>query len=379
MNTLTARHGLSKIVLALAALALASFTLALAANSAKAANPGDPFAVDFNYAALTTGAAGNDIDSLVLKPSDNLGALEVRGQYKDAAGNFNLPKETGLTFPAISVAVGPVTVDGAIALLEDGDGNYNEATGALTMNTKISLTLGVDDIQALSAEIGFPIPGEGALTCAIGPLDLNLSTGGKWPHDAKPFGNKAALQDGSVAGYWDHKPDANSVGDPGKQYLCDLIGGLLDPVGGLWLANGTLDTYTEGTMPAASDPKPIPPVCEPPLEGTYPDCQEPVAVPKAKITKVKVSGAKIKKGKKGKITIKVTNKGNGVAKNVKVTLKSSNKQVKVPKSVKIKSIAAGKTATIKVTVKTTKKAKGKVTITAKAGGKTGKGKVTIRK
>ena len=99
--------------------------------------------------------------------------------------------------------------------------------------------------------------------------------------------------------------------------------------------------------------------------------------PKAVIGSVKVTKATIKAGKKGKIKVTVKNTGDA-AFSGKVTLKSSNKQVKVAKSVQIK-VAAGKSATKTIVVKTTKKAKGKATITAKVGGKSGKGKVTIKK
>ena len=87
--------------------------------------------------------------------------------------------------------------------------------------------------------------------------------------------------------------------------------------------------------------------------------------------------AKVKASKQVKLNLTVSNSG-GKALTAKVIIKSSSRQVKVPKSVTLK-VAPGKTLSKKITVKAGKKAKGKATITAKAGGRTAKSKITVKR
>jgi hypothetical protein len=60
-----------------------------------------------------------------------------------------------------------------------------------------------------------------------------------------------------------------------------------------------------------------------------------------------------------------------------VSLKSSNRGVRVPRQVRL-NVPAGKTATVMVTVMAVRSARGAATITARAAGRTGKGRVTVR-
>ena len=365
--------------------------LAIGANSAKASTVGGTVSPEFNYVGLYVGTTvAGDVDSLVLEPpADPIG---INGTYTDTNGNFTVPKDTGLVFPPVNVDLDVVNIQGEIGLTKDGTGNYNEATGAMSVDLSLSLTLGVDDLEALSEEVGIPL-GTGALACKLSPLAVEFSTGNGWPHPGSAFADKEALTDGSLAGAWRTKPAI--VATEGDQSVCNIIGGFLKPVGGIWLANSTTPVtdmpdatgpvppvYTSeedglvGTPPNCEEPEP--PVCEEGFTGTPPNCV-PIEVPKANISKVAVTPAKgkIKKGKKATITVKVTNSGDAST-TATVTLKSSNKQVKVLKSVKV-TVGAGKTVSKKVTVSATKKAKGKATITAKVGSKSGKSTLTVKK
>ena len=389
MNTILVNHGRKALTakVAVAALLAAFVALVVGAGNAKAANAGDPIDVDYNYAGIYVElAALGEVDQLLDSAAD---PIEMTGTYSDSAGNFSVPKTGGLAFPTIAVPVGPAQIDGDIALIEDGTGNYNESTGAMSLDLKISLTLGVDDMSALPSEVATILGGgSGPLTCVFSPIDISLSTSGGWPHPGKVFGDKAALTDGALAGAWLSKPDVTQLA--GRAGTCDLIANVLTVVGGIWLANSTA-TIDEENWADATDPKPCPAgqvrnelqACVEPEEekcpagttGTPPKCQKNVAPGKVgslTITKKKT----VKAGKNVKIKIKVKNTG-GKTFTGKINLKSNKKTVKVPKSISV-SIGAKKTVTKTITVKTTKKAKGKAKITAKIGGKTAKSVITVK-
>ncbi len=305
---------------------------------------------------------------------------------RNVAGFFTVPKNTGLDFPPVTVDLDVVQIQGEIALTKDGSGHFDEATGAMNMDLSLSLTLGVDDLEALSQQVGIPL-GTGALGCKISPLEVSFSTAKGWPHAGSSFTDKATPADGALAGAWRYKPAITAV--EGDQSVCNIIGGFLKDVGGIWLGNSTTPL---ADMPAATDPMPakanctelgktgtfpncVDPVCPEGQLGTYPDCHDPApfAVSKVALSPTK---ANIKKNKTVKLTLKVTNSGE-VSGSATVSLKSSNKQVTLPKSIKV-TVPAGKTASKTITVKAAKKAKGKATITATASGKKGTATLTVK-
>ncbi|MBK8293997.1 MAG: Ig-like domain-containing protein [Solirubrobacterales bacterium] len=397
----------TRLMAAAGALAAIFAVAVVGTTSAQAAStPGGPIATDFNYVGINVTALGNELDQLLLTPTTEnpndppnfLPPLMMSGTYDDANGNFTLPKETGFDFPKLGIDISGAQIEAEIGLTEDAKGNYNDSTGAMTLNPKISLILGTDHLENIE---GLPIQGEGPLKCQFAPLNAKLSTNPvNWPAPGAVFANTALLQDGAIAGGWDTKPKVKSLSTENAG-LCTVIGNLLEPVGGLYLANITAGapitempaptapkleaapcpagtTGTPGTPP--EDCKPIPPPeCGEGTTGTYPDCVPIVEKTPYKVSKIKLSPSKgkLKAGKKVKLKIKVTNSGETDGSS-KVTIKSSNKKVKAPKSVKI-NVAAGATVTKTIKLKVSKKAKGKAKITAKADGKSGKAKFKIKK
>ncbi|MBN8870980.1 MAG: hypothetical protein J0H66_13960 [Solirubrobacterales bacterium] len=81
---------------------------------------------------------------------------------------------------------------------------------------------------------------------------------------------------------------------------------------------------------------------------------------KAKLGPLKITpkAKKVRAGKAQRVKVKVTNVGDGTARNVKVCVKAPKKLVKVKKKcVKLGSVAAGRTKTATFRVKLTRKAK----------------------
>ena len=166
-GSLNGRLGLVALLASMCLIAVALF----GASSAKASTIGDPVDVDFNYAGIDVQASLGGISDFVLTPDSALGNVEMRGHYTSTDGDFLVPKSGGLNFPPISVDLG-VALDAEIGLEEDATGNYNSATGAMTMNPKIYLTLGVADLGALLG---------GSL--GTGPLGLQGCPAGHQPLD----------------------------------------------------------------------------------------------------------------------------------------------------------------------------------------------------
>lgn len=387
-------------------LAFCAFGITWGATGANAAQ-GDPFQVDFNYVGLNVDAGLAEINEMVLDPSTEdsegnlLGALEMRGVYDDNAGNFTLPKASGLEFPDAKLDIEGAEITGKLGLVEDAKGNYDSSTGVMTLTPKISLTLGTPNVRDFPAEllsiVGSMLPPGNApfpLACEFSPLAVSLSTGNKWPSPGTTFTNAAdpLPTGGAISGAWIIKPKVKALeGGP----MCTLIGSLIKPVGGLWLANSAAPF---SGMPPATGPKPLPAVClptetgtppdckpkeikcDPPQTGIKPNCVDPEEEKSAEITKVSITPAKgtIKAGKSLKIKVRVTNTGDLKSGPIKVALKSTNKQVTLPKTITV-DVAATTTVAKTVTVKAGKKAKGKAILTAKYGSKNGKSVLTVKK
>jgi len=227
-------------------------------------------------------------------------------------------------------------------------GTWDAGTGALSLTGTLKIRVATGATGNTPNDISW---------CDITAPDVTWSTGLNSVTPGIPFASGLDAN-GAISAAWGDLP--NGVSTNGGD--CSTVNAVIHDTGAIWFGAG------EATPPP-------PPVCEPPLEGLWPDCVMP---PAPNVTKVTVSSAKVKPGKSVKISVKVTNTGDA-AYSGKVTLKSSNKQVKIAKSVTV-NVAAGSTATAKVKVTTTKKAKGKkATITATTAGKKGTGKITVLK
>jgi hypothetical protein len=352
-------------MVALAAAAAFSVLALAAAPGAKAANVGDPLEVDFNHVGISISAAIlGDVNQMILKPSDDLGQLEMRGSYTSTSGNFTVPKNGGLTFPDIELNFDDVAIEGSLELAQDSTGNYNAATGAMTLNPKIALTLGVSDAGALAPGV---LP-DGPLKCKLSPINAYLSTGYQWPAPGDPF-TAGTFNEGAVAGAWTVKPGFEQL----EGESCFLLAGVLSDVGGLWLGN-----YAEeaAELPATTAAKPGAGTCPVGLTGNGTNCTnvQPRAI-LGNVSFVKTK-ATARRGKTVSLTVRVRNTGNAAG-TATVALSSSNRKVaSVPKSVRIR-VPARKTGTAKVRVKAGKR-KGKATISARLAGRTSRAKVTIR-
>jgi hypothetical protein len=339
---------------------LASCFLVIAAlfgaSNAKAATVGGPVAVDFNYVGINVDAGIGQLNEIVLRPETGLGALELRGTYTSADGAFTVPRVGGLTFPDLALDLG-VELEAQIGLTEDATGTYNSTTGAMTFNPSISLTIGVSDLSLAPPPLNSF--GSGPLRCQLAPLDVNLSTSGGWPAPGNTF-DPGTFNNGAVAGAWTIKPDIVALA--GAQATCDLIGGLLQPVGGLWLAQSATSV---ASLPTATAVKPEPAVCGDGFTGDPPNCVE---IPR-RPAKVAVSGkpksVTIKRGRSGVVKVAVKNTGELAATSVKVCGTISARFAKAPKCVSLGTINAGSTKSASLKLTAGKRAKGKTSLRIK--------------
>ena len=362
------------------------------ASNAKAGTVGDEIAVDFNYVGIDVNTPFGGVSEIVLSPDSEkevspgvfepLGALKLNGNYDSgSSGAFTVPQDGGLTFPDLALDLDIVELEAQIALTEDATGTHDPVTGAMTFNPSISLTIGVSDVSKLPPEAALILGGAtGPLRCELAPLSAQLSTSNGWPAAGHAFDPGAGpLKNGAAAGAWTVKPEI--VAKQGSQATCDLIGSLLEPVGGLWRAQS--DALIED-LPAATSPKPQAAVCGAGETGTPPNC---VVIPPKKPAKIalqsKPKAVALKRGKSGTVRVTVRNTGEVSATGVKVCGTIPTKFAKKPSCVTLGTIAGGKSKTASIRLATSKRAKGrtslKIKVTSKVGGSLSSGAtVTIR-
>lgn len=360
-EALKVRAGMAALV---AAAALAILALA-AAPGAKASTAGDEFQVQFNHVGIAVGAALlGDVNQMILKPSDGIGTLAMNAEYTNSSGDFEVPQEGGLVFPPLNLNFDGIEIGGSLGLDDDATGNYDEATGAMTLNAKISLTLGVSDAGALAPGV---VP-NGPLECKLSPINAYLSTGYGWPAAGDPF-TAGTFTEGALAGAWTVKPPFIQL----QGTSCALLRGIFADVGGLWLGNYAVES---ATLPTATASKPGVGSCPTGLEGNGTNCAKPQ--PRAILGGLSFASSKAsaKRGKTVSVTVRVRNTGNAVG-SATVALSSSSKAVTVPKTVIVKNIAPGATGQAVVKVKAGKK-KGSATITAKLGSSSAKASVSVK-
>lgn len=351
VNAIGRKRGLAATAMAGALLLVGLFG---ASGNAKAATVGDPVNVDFNYVGLNVSTPLGALSDLLLTPStfNPPQALRLRGTYTNANGAFSVDKDTGLVFPELNLGLGPVALDAGIGLAENATGTYNEATGEMTLNPKIALSVGVDDVaglpDAVKAVIGIQ---SGALGCRFSPIDIQLSTGNGWPAPGDAFA--AGFTDGSVSGAFRSLPTA--VATAGPPAACTTIGALLEPVGGLWLANKV--TVSELPQPTSAKPCPLGQgffqgacrsVCPTGFVGTPPDCVVP---PKPVLSRGSVRAITVSAGKSATLKVPVANTGDGEATGVRVCVVAAPAKLGKGACATLGSVGAGasKTASVKFT------------------------------
>jgi hypothetical protein len=229
-------------------------------------------------------------------------------------------------------------------------GTWNDGTGELTLTG----TLRVDVIWGYN--VG------GARMCRFNAPGITWTTKPNAIYPGVAFNSPQGLDgNGALSAFWTELPAGESIngGDCGKPNFV-----VRDP-GALWLSAGI-------------EQVPPPPTCQDEgKDGLWPDCVDLEPAPKVEISRVQVGRAAVKAGKQVRLPVKVTNKGGKAATGLIVSLKSSNRGVRVPRQVRL-NVPAGKTATVMVTVKAVRSARGAATITARAAGRTGRGRVTVR-
>jgi hypothetical protein len=359
-EALKMRAGMAALI---AAASLAILALA-AAPGAKAANAGDEFQVGFNHVGIAVGAAIlGDVNQMILKPSDGIGTLEMNAEYTNSSGDFVVPQDGGLVFPPLNLNFDGIEIGGTLGLDDDATGNYNEATGAMTLAAKISLTLGVSDAGALAPGV---VP-NGPLECKLSPINAYMSTGYGWPAAGDPF-TPGGFTEGALSGAWTVKPPFIQL----QGTSCALLRGIFADVGGLWLGNYTVES---ANLPASTASKPAVNSCPVGLEGNGTNCAVPL--PRAILGGLSFASSKAtaKRGKTVSLVVRVRNTGNAAG-TATVALSSSSKAVTLPKTVRI-NVPAGATGQATVKVKAGKKA-GKATITAKLASASTKATVTVK-
>ncbi len=338
-------------------------SLAMAGQS-QASVVGDPVEPEFNYASVFIGSTlAGDLDELVIKPP--AAPLKLNGSYSGTNGDFTVPKETGFVFPPVELDLDVVRISAEIGLTEDGTGHYDESTGAMDLDLKLSLLLGIDDLEALSEEIGTPL-GTGGVKCKLAPLAVEFKTSAGWPHSGKAFEDKTALTDGALAGVWRTKPPIVAV--EGDQSVCNIIGGFLKPVGGIWLANSSTEIETW--------PPPEPPKCPPGMILKDNVCEQewphpcggcnPGSTVNLKGLKLKPNRKKLKAGGSQMLLVSIRNTGDAATTRT-INFKSGNSRVRVQPALSV-TIPADSTVSRRVKVRAGGKAKGRAAITASVAG-----------
>lgn len=359
-EVLKVRAGMAALV---ATMCLAILALA-AAPGAKAAAPGEEFTAEFNHVGIAVSAALlGDVNQMILTPSAGIGKLEMNGEYTNSAGDFVVPEDGGLVFPDVNLNFDGVEIEGSLGLAEDATGNYDAATGAMTLAPKISLTLGVSDAGALAPGV---VP-DGPLYCQLNPINAYMSTGYGWPAPGDAF-TPGTFNEGALAGAWTVKPPFIQL----QGTSCALLRGIFSDVGGLWLGNYSVESTN---LPGGATTKPAVASCPTGLVGNGTNCAKPV--PKAILGGLSFAKPKAvaKRGKTISVVVKVRNTGDAAG-TATVGLSSSSKAVSVPKTVVIRNIAPGATGQATIKVKAGK-SKGKATITAKLGSSSTKASVTV--
>jgi hypothetical protein len=340
-----------------ALLTVSAFLLTLAvafAPGARASAPGDPVEFSFNHAALFTQLSFVDdpVDGFILRPGDGRGEVTLRGTYTDRDGSFTVPA-SGLSIPDIQLRIGDLlSLDATLSQVGAASGSFDEATGELTFKPDLALGFSAEGLGPF-----FSIDPDEPFDCSISPLASSFSTEGGWPHPGQRLADESGFTTGALAGVWRSRPPVEN----GE--LCALLASLVEPVGGLWLANSA-ERLIE--LPAATSRKPSSiPYVEP-------------SVPRARIARVSMPARTmaVSSGSVVRMPVRIRNSGDAPAR-LTAKLTSSRAWLKVARRVQIR-VPAGKTVVRRIPVRITRRAKGGARITARIAGHKGTMRLRVR-
>jgi hypothetical protein len=240
-------------------------------------------------------------------------------------------------------------------------GTYDAATGAATLSGSMDIVivtgLGTNPLPSVPPDLGVP-PLSTFARCRLANVPVNFQTDVKEPFTGERFSGGVGVK-GAMVTDWERLPEA--VSENGGD--CSLIPVATAGPGGLWLSNGIAEPIPQEM---------VPPTCD--IDASY--CPPTaVRISKAKLTPKKRS---VRPGKKVRLKLAVTNRGDEDARGLTVRIKSSNKRVKVPRKV-VLDVDAGSTAKKTITVRVKRRARGKAKITVTADGKKGNARLKIKK
>jgi hypothetical protein len=349
------RTGGARWLTSLLVASLILLALALtAAPGARASTPGDPVEFSFNHAALFTqlSIVDDPVDGFILRPGDGRGEVTVSGTYTDREGNFTVPS-SGFSIPDFQLRIGDLlSLDATLSQVGAASGSFDETTGELTFKPDLALGFSAEGLGPF-----FSIDPDEPFDCSISPLASSFSTEGGWPHPGQRLSDASGFTTGALAGVWRSRPPVEN----GE--LCALLAGLVEPVGGLWLANSA---ERLNVMPDATERKPssIPFVAP--------------SVPRAQIARVSMPARTmaVSSGSVVRMPVRIRNSGDAPAR-LTARLSSSRGWLKVARRVRIR-VPAAKTVVRRIPVRITRRARGKAVVTARIAGHKGTMRLRVR-
>lgn len=287
-----------------------------------------PFNTTLNEGKLTLGAGASILDQPIVPTGE---AISIAGTLDTTTGAIAIPVD-GITFPPVTFTM-PLPGTLTSTATAPATGTLNPATGAMTMDIQFKT------VVALAAPVA---------NCTIDPLSFSLTTG-------------------SVAGrYTEGSPLNTATG------AVSLVGFAPSPTIPAATPNTVGDTGGCNLLNAAV---PLP------NSGSI-ELAHVVAAPGSPALGASFSPSKkkVKKNKKAKTTIKVTNTGTASATGVKVCVSGTGGVALGKKCFTDGTVAQGTTVSHKVSAKAKKSGKFKAKVTSTTGGSAkASAKVTVKK
>jgi len=233
-------------------------------------------------------------------------------------------------------------------------GTWDAGTGALSLTGDLRIGVATGATGNTPADISW---------CQIDAPSVTWSTGLNAVTPGIPFDSPQGLDgNGAISASWADLPNGVSIngGD------CSTVNAVVHDTGAIWFGAG------EATPPP-------PPVCEPPLEGLWPDCVAPPVTREARITAVRVMPRHrtIRAGRNLQMRVRVVNRGN-LGTRVRVRLRlNRHRGVRLVRSFSI-WVRPDAANTRRVTLHTNRRARGRYRVIARGAGKSSRAVVRVR-